>query len=86
MKTITEIQQKTIQFLQKTLIQIRPDLPENFPTEDHFKEVWGLDSLDLVEYVARIEQEYRLEIPDEDLEKLGSIDQIMEYLEKKEVI
>lgn len=66
--------------LQTMLIQVKPALPPNFPPTDHFKEDWQLDSLDLVEYIARIEHRFQLPIPDTDLEKLTSIAAIEKYL------
>lgn len=74
---------KTIRFLRETLRQVKPSLPENFDTEDNFKNDWGLDSLDLVEYVARIEQHFMIAVPDEDLEKMISVRAVLDYLVSK---
>jgi acyl carrier protein len=40
----------------------------------------GADSLDAVELVMSIEEEFDLEIPDEDAEKLTTVSQIIEYI------
>lgn len=40
------------------------------------------DSLDAVEIIMAIEDEYEIEIPDEDAEKFLTIRDIVEYLEK----
>jgi acyl carrier protein len=40
----------------------------------------GADSLDCVEIIMAIEEEYSIEIPDEDAEKLETIQQILDYL------
>ena len=40
------------------------------------------DSLDAVEIIMAIEEEYDLEIPDEDAERFLTIRDIVEYLEK----
>lgn len=66
--------------LQTLLQQVKPSLPPAFPPSDHFKDDWQLDSLDLVEYIARIEHRFQLPIPDSDLEKLTSIHAIEKYL------
>ena len=50
-----------------------------------FKEDLGADSLDLFELVMALEDEYSVEIPDEDLEKLTSVGEVMEYLKAKGV-
>lgn len=43
----------------------------------------GADSLDTVELVMAFEEEFDIEIPDEDAEKLNTVGDAMEYLEKK---
>ena len=47
-----------------------------------FKEDLGADSLDLFEMVMALEEEYGKEIPTEDLEKLTTIGEVVEYLNK----
>jgi acyl carrier protein len=43
----------------------------------------GADSLDLVEIVMALEDEFSIEISDEDAEKLENIVQVVEYVHKK---
>ena len=50
-----------------------------------FKEDLGADSLDLFELVMALEDEYSVEIPAEDLEKLTSGGEVMDYLKAKGV-
>nr|WP_294465126.1 acyl carrier protein [uncultured Sellimonas sp.] len=50
--------------------------------ETSFKEDLGADSLDLFEMVMALEEEYGKEIPTEDLEKLTTIGEVVEYLSK----
>lgn len=53
-------------------------------TEDSkFKEDLGADSLDLFELVMALEDEYSVEIPAEDLEKLTSVGEVMDYFKGK---
>ena len=47
-----------------------------------FKDDLGADSLDLFEMVMALEEEYGKEIPTEDLEKLTTIGEVVEYLNK----
>jgi acyl carrier protein len=42
----------------------------------------GADSLDTVELVMRFEEEFGIEIPDEDAEKIASVRDAIEYIEK----
>ncbi|MCI5995494.1 MAG: acyl carrier protein [Blautia sp.] len=50
-----------------------------------FKEDLGADSLDLFEMVMAMEDEFSVEIPSEDLEKLTTVGAVMEYLQAKGV-
>ena len=50
--------------------------------ETSFKDNLGADSLDLFEMVMALEEEYGKEIPTEDLEKLTTIGEVVEYLNK----
>lgn len=50
-----------------------------------FKEDLGADSLDLFELVMALEDEYSVEIPAEDLEKLLTVSDVMNYLKEKGV-
>lgn len=51
--------------------------------ETKFKEDLGADSLDLFELVMALEDEYSIEIPQEDLENLKTVGSVMEYLKSK---
>eukprot|EP00658_Telonema_sp_P-2_P014144 TRINITY_DN15363_c0_g1_i1.p2 TRINITY_DN15363_c0_g1~~TRINITY_DN15363_c0_g1_i1.p2 ORF type:complete len:143 (+),score=56.04 TRINITY_DN15363_c0_g1_i1:179-607(+) len=48
--------------------------------ESHFVNDLGLDSLDVVEVVMALEQEFILDIPDHDAEKIQSITDAVEYI------
>ncbi len=48
-----------------------------------FVEDLGADSLDVVELVMRFEEEFEIEIPDEDAEKLMTVGAAVEYIETK---
>ena len=50
-----------------------------------FKKDLEVDSLDLFELVMAIEDEFGVEIPSEDLEKLTTIQSVMDYLKEKGV-
>ncbi|MBU2940122.1 acyl carrier protein [Lacinutrix sp. C3R15] len=46
----------------------------------HFKQELGVDSLDMAEFIARIEQEYRIEIPDADWPQIATVNLLAEYI------
>ena len=41
----------------------------------------GADSLDTVELVMALEEEFETEIPDEDAEKIATVQQVMDYIQ-----
>lgn len=43
----------------------------------------GMDSLDAVEIVMAFEEEYGIEIPDEDAQKVTKVSDIVAYLERR---
>lgn len=47
-----------------------------------FKEDLGADSLDLFELVMRIEDEFGVKIPTEDLEKINTVGDVLKYIEE----
>lgn len=49
----------------------------------HFIEDLGADSLDTVELVMAFEDEFSVEIPDEDAEKITTVGAAIEYLKSK---
>ena len=51
----------------------------------NFKEDLEADSLDVFELVMALEEEYDVEIPSEDLEKIETVEDIIEYLRSKGV-
>ena len=50
--------------------------------EAKFIEDLGADSLDIVELVMALEQEFGLDIPDEDADKLKTVGDAMNYLQQ----
>jgi acyl carrier protein len=51
--------------------------------ESSFTDDLGADSLDIVELVMAIEEEYGLEIPDDDAEKIQTIQDAINYVEER---
>jgi len=53
--------------------------------ETKFIDDLGADSLDLFEMVMALEEEFGIEIPSEDLEKIVTVNDIIGYLKEKGV-
>jgi acyl carrier protein len=56
---------------------------EEVTTEASFVDDLGADSLDTVELVMAFEEEFGIEIPDEDAEKITSVGEAIKYIEEK---
>ena len=53
-------------------------------TEASFVDDLGADSLDTVELVMALEEEFGIEIPDEDAEKISTVQDAITYIEEHE--
>jgi len=51
-------------------------------SDSHFIEDLGADSLDTVELIMQFEEEFNIEIPDEDAEKILTVNQAYGYIKK----
>jgi len=57
--------------------------PEEVVPEASFIDDLGADSLDTVELVMALEEEFSIEIPDEDAEKITTVGDAIKYIEEK---
>lgn len=53
---------------------------EEIKLESSFKEDLGADSLDVVELVMELEDEFDMEISDEDAEKINTVGDVVTYI------
>lgn len=58
--------------------------PDQVTSEAKFIEDLGADSLDTVELVMALEEEFGQEIPDEEAEKLQSVGDVVKYIEESQ--
>lgn len=58
---------------------------EQVTDEASFIDDLGADSLDTVELVMALEEEFGMEIPDEEAEKISTVKAAIEYIEKNKV-
>lgn len=56
---------------------------EEIKMESSFMNNLGADSLDIVELIMALEEEYDIEIPDEDVEKIVTVGDIVEYIKAR---
>jgi acyl carrier protein len=57
--------------------------PEKVKGEAHFIDDLGADSLDTVELVMAFEEEFGVEIPDEDAQEITTVKNAVDYLSEK---
>lgn len=50
--------------------------------ESKFVDDLGADSLDVVELVMELENKFNIEIPDEEAEKISTVKDVVDYIEK----
>lgn len=74
-----DLQQKIIKLVARQVCE----RPEDVTLESHLVRDLNYDSLDTVELVMALEEEFGIEIPDEDAEKLFKIREIVEYVKGK---
>ncbi len=74
----SQIEQK----VREIIVEQRGVDPEQVTQEASFVDDLGADSLDTVELVMALEEEFDLEIPDEDAEKITTVGEAIEYIER----
>jgi len=57
--------------------------PEEVTPAASFVDDLGADSLDTVELIMALEEEFNIEIPDEDAEKMKTVGDVIKYIEEK---
>ena len=78
--------------MSETLERVRKVIVEQLSVEDSevtpeasFTSDLGADSLDTVELVMAFEEEFGVEIPDEEAEKIQKVQDAVDYIEKQKV-
>ncbi len=69
----------------KSIVVDQLGVDEDQVTEDaSFIDDLGADSLDTVELIMAFEEEFDVEIPDEDAQKIKTVKDVIEYIESKQ--
>lgn len=76
---MSDVQEKIKQIIVDELGVDEAEVTENA----RFIEDLGADSLDLVELVMRFEEDFDIEIPDEDAEKIQAVSDAYAYVEQQ---
>jgi acyl carrier protein len=77
---------ETIEYkLREIMHDMKPLLDIDFSVAADFKDDVGLDSLDLTEYVARIENVFLIEVDDKDWKQLINLKACIDYIQTKNI-
>lgn len=76
---MVDVQQRIIELIAE---QLEKDISEIAP-EMSFSDDLGADSLDLVELIMTVEEEFNIEIPDEEAEKMKQVKDAIDYVKSK---
>ncbi|MFM5887298.1 MAG: acyl carrier protein [Dolichospermum sp.] len=75
-------QADTFERVKKIIIeQLSVDKPEKVIPGASFIDDLGADSLDTVELVMALEEEFDIEIPDEEAEKITTVQAVVDYID-----
>ena len=75
--------EEVLALLVREMREVKSELPETIEMDMNFVIDLGLDSIDLAEYVARIEQTFGIQVSDDEWKGLASLRIVVEYVEKR---
>lgn len=73
----------TFDRVKKVVVEQLDVAEDEVTAQASFVEDLGADSLDVVELVMGLEEEFDVEIPDEDAEKIATVQDAIDYIDKK---
>jgi acyl carrier protein len=68
--------------VKEVLVDVLGVNPEDVKPESKFVDDLGADSLDLVELIMSFEDKFQIEISDTDAEKIVTVQDVLDYIEK----
>ena len=77
---LKDIEGRVINLVTSTISSLESTPEKKITLKSAFVEDLGADSLDLTELVLYLEEEFRIEIPDEDAEKIMTVQQAINYI------
>lgn len=78
--TTTTTTTDVIAVLRAEIRKVKDSLPPDVATDALLMTDLGLDSLDCVEFVARVEEVYRLTVADDEWQDLTTLDRIADHV------
>jgi len=77
------MEQTVLERVTKLVVEQLDVKPEEVKAESSFTDDLGADSLDVVELVMAFEEEFSVDIPDEDVEKITTVGAAVTYISAK---
>lgn len=77
--TQTEIQAILVTQLQEMEVALPEAIDENMSFMQDFK----MDSLDLAEYIARMEHVFSVQVPDDEWQSLSTVGRVIDYVQAR---
>ena len=68
--------------VKKIIVEVKGIEEDQIQLESRFEEDMEADSLDVVEMIMMLEEEYEFEIPEEVAEKLKTVKDVVDYIEQ----
>lgn len=73
---------ETLERVRKIIVERLNVEPSEVTLEASIKEDLGADSLDVVDLIMELEDEFEMEISDEEAEKITTVGDVVEYINK----
>lgn len=70
--------------VKKIIVEVKDISAEDIQLESRFAEDLEADSLDVVEMIMLLEEEFEFEIPEEVAEKLKTVKDVVDYIESRQ--
>ncbi len=75
-------QEEIFEKIKSTIVEQLGVAEDTVTLESSFIDDLGADSLDIVELIMALEEEFDLEIPDADAEKIVTVNDVVEYIKE----
>jgi len=74
-------EKETFEQLKKLIVELLEVDESEVVPEASFADDFNADSLDLIEFITAVEDTFKIEVPDEDAEKLRTVQDAIDYIE-----
>jgi acyl carrier protein len=76
-------EKETFEQLKKLIVELLEVDESEVVMEASFADDFNADSLDLIEFITAVEDTFKIEVPDEDAEKLRTVQDAIDYIEAR---